>query len=311
VCVNPYWGAQARPVFLHFRPELASARSVCRWISPLAPGALAVLGGRSRRGLPGSSVSILMPIVAGLLNPVHFLDPRHGKTIRWYALRRSPCSPSFGQPLGPSSTATTPQSRPAADRAGGMAADLGLAWSVGCDGLLDAPDPVTSFITALARCWPPGRSPQTAAVLLLHPGDGWRPDRRLRRSGHCLLFFLAWEAGNCLPVVPGCWRSGGARSASYAATKFILYHPPAARCSSCWRPWPWASRGGAAPPFEYTARGGQGFPARAVSCWATPPAMIAFGVKLPRRCRCPHTWLPDAHGEATRPCTCFAGRQSC
>ena len=111
-----------------------------------------------------------------------------------------------------------------------------------------------------------------------------------------ILFFLSWE----LELVPvylmlAIW---GGKKRQYAATKFIIYTAGSslfiliAGLAMGF----WASNG--APNFEYTYLMNQGFP-KNFQLWCYAGFLIAFGVKLPIVPL--HTWLPDAHGEATAP----------
>ena len=90
----------------------------------------------------------------------------------------------------------------------------------------------------------------------------------------------------------------GGKKRQYAATKFIIYTAGSslfiliAGLAMGF----WASNG--APNFEYTYLMNQGFP-KNFQLWCYAGFLIAFGVKLPIVPL--HTWLPDAHGEATAP----------
>jgi NAD(P)H-quinone oxidoreductase subunit 4 len=88
----------------------------------------------------------------------------------------------------------------------------------------------------------------------------------------------------------------GGKKRQYASTKFILYTAGsslfillAGLAMGFWT---------GTPNFEYTYLMEQGFPPN-FQLWCYGAFLIAFGVKLPI---VPfHTWLPDAHGEATAP----------
>ena len=87
------------------------------------------------------------------------------------------------------------------------------------------------------------------------------------------------------------------RDSQYAATKFILY-TAGSSLFILLAALAMGFFGGGTPSFEYTALAakdfGTGFQ---LLCYAG--LLIAFGVKLPIVPL--HTWLPDAHGEATAP----------
>jgi NAD(P)H-quinone oxidoreductase subunit 4 len=110
-----------------------------------------------------------------------------------------------------------------------------------------------------------------------------------------LLFFLAWEL-ELIPVylLLAIW---GGKKRQYAATKFILY-TAGSSLFILLAALAMGFFGGGTPSFEYTALAakefGTGFQ---LLCYAG--LLIAFGVKLPIVPL--HTWLPDAHGEATAP----------
>ena len=110
-----------------------------------------------------------------------------------------------------------------------------------------------------------------------------------------LLFFLAWEL-ELIPVylLLAIW---GGKKRQYAATKFILY-TAGSSLFILLAALAMGFFGGGTPSFEYTALAakdfGSGFQ---LLCYAG--LLIAFGVKLPIVPL--HTWLPDAHGEATAP----------
>ena len=134
---------------------------------------------------------------------------------------------------------------------------------------------------------------QTKTVLLSATADGWWADYGFRSSGFDSVF-LSWE----LELVPvylmiSIW---GGKKRQYASTKFILYTAGsslfillAGLAMGFWT---------GTPNFEYTYLMEQGFPPN-FQLWCYGAFLIAFGVKLPI---VPfHTWLPDAHGEATAP----------
>ena len=89
----------------------------------------------------------------------------------------------------------------------------------------------------------------------------------------------------------------GGKKRQYAATKFILY-TAGSSLFILLAALAMGFFGGGTPSFEYTALAakdfGTGFQ---LLCYAG--LLIAFGVKLPIVPL--HTWLPDAHGEATAP----------
>ena len=110
-----------------------------------------------------------------------------------------------------------------------------------------------------------------------------------------LLFFLAWEL-ELLPVylLLAIW---GGKKRQYAATKFILY-TAGSSLFILLAALAMGFMGGGTPSFEYSVLAQKGFSTSfQLLCYAG--LLIAFGVKLPIVPL--HTWLPDAHGEATAP----------
>jgi len=258
----------------------------------LLPGALAVLGGDHAGAFPWLSVSILMPIVAGLLIPF-IPDPGDGKTIRWYALGVALLT--FLVTVGAYLNGYDPsEAGLQLIEAGGMAARSRLAWSGRCRRALDAPDPAHQLHHRPGGAGRLAGHLQTAAVLLPDPGDGWRPDRRLRRSGHASV--LPGLGAGTAAGVPVCCDLG-AKKRQYAATKFILY-TAGGSVFILLAALAMGFQGGGPPSFEYTALAAKDFGTR-FELLAYAGLLIAFGVKLPIVPL--HTWLPDAHGEATAP----------
>ncbi len=258
----------------------------------VAPEALAALGTASTGAFPWLSVSILMPIGAALLIPF-IPDPGDGKTIRWYALGVALLT--FLVTAGAYLNGYDPSvaGLQLVERVEWLP-DLGLAWSVGADGLSMPLILLTSFITALAvlAAWPVTFKPRLFYFLILAMDGG---QIAVFAVQDMLLFFLAWEL-ELLPVylLLAIW---GAKKRQYAATKFILYTAGgsvfillAALAMGFY--------GGGTPSFEFTTLAAKEFGTR-FQMLAYAGLLIAFGVKLPIVPL--HTWLPDAHGEATAP----------
>jgi NAD(P)H-quinone oxidoreductase subunit 4 len=172
--------------------------------------------------------------------------------------------------------------------------DLGLGWSVGADGLSMPLILLTSFITTLAclAAWPVTFKPKLFYFLLLAMDGG---QIAVFAVQDMLLFFLAWEL-ELIPVylLLAIW---GGKKRQYAATKFILY-TAGSSLFILLVALAMAFAGGGTPSFEYSELAvkhlGTGFQ---LLCYGG--LLIAFGVKLPIVPL--HTWLPDAHGEATAP----------
>ncbi len=241
---------------------------------------------------PWLSASILFPIAASLLIPF-VPDAGDGRRVRWYAL--GVALTTFLLTVGGYLTGYDPADPglQLAQRVSWLP-DLGLAWSVGADGISMPLILLTSFITALAclAAWPVTFKPRLFYFLLLAMDGG---QIAVFAVQDMLLFFLAWEL-ELIPVylLLAIW---GGKKRQYAATKFILY-TAGSSLFILLVALAMGFAGGGAPSFEYTTLAAKSFGSGfQVLCYAG--LLIAFGVKLPIVPL--HTWLPDAHGEATAP----------
>ncbi|MGI0490500.1 NAD(P)H-quinone oxidoreductase subunit 4 [Alkalinema pantanalense CENA528] len=239
---------------------------------------------------PWLTTIILFPITASLLIP--FIPDKDGKTVRWYALivglidfiltvaafylgfdLNNPDLQLFER------YAWVPQ--------------LDLNWSVGADGLSMPLILLTSFITTLAilASWPVSFKPKLFYFLMLIMYGG---QIMVFAVQDMLLFFLAWEM-ELIPVylMLSIW---GGKKRLYAATKFILYTAGgslfilvAALAMAFY---------GDTVTFDMRSLMAKDFPVN-FQLWMYGAFLIAYAVKLPIIPL--HTWLPDAHGEATAP----------
>ncbi|MGA1303059.1 MAG: NAD(P)H-quinone oxidoreductase subunit 4 [Cyanobium sp.] len=241
---------------------------------------------------PWLSAAILLPIAAALLIPF-IPDEGDGRKVRWYAL--GVALTTFLLTVGGYLNGYDPsvEGLQLVERVTWLP-DLGLAWSVGADGLSMPLILLTSFITALAclAAWPVTFKPKLFYFLLLAMDGG---QIAVFAVQDMLLFFLAWEL-ELIPVylLLAIW---GGKKRQYAATKFILY-TAGSSLFILLAGLAMAFYGGGTPTFEYTALAAKGFTTGfQMICYAA--FLIAFGVKLPIVPL--HTWLPDAHGEATAP----------
>ena len=239
--------------------------------------------------MPWLSLAILFPIVCALGIP---LLPEGNKVVRWYGLGASLITfliTAAGYVKGYDPAIEGLQM---AERISWVP-QLGLTWSVGADGLSMPLILLTSFITSLAAlaAWPVTFKPKLFYFLLLIMNGG---QIMVFAVQDLILFFLSWE----LELVPvylmiSIW---GGKNRQYAATKFIIYTAGsslfillAGLAMGFWT---------GHANFEYSYLMAQGFP-KNFQLWCYAAFLIAFGVKLPI---VPfHTWLPDAHGEATAP----------
>ncbi|MBL1174209.1 photosynthetic/respiratory NAD(P)H-quinone oxidoreductase subunit D1 [Pantanalinema sp. GBBB05] len=239
---------------------------------------------------PWLTFTILFPIAASLLIP--FIPDKDGKTVRWYALVIGLIDfavlvyafYNFYDFSNPDlqlveSYAWIPQ--------------LDLRWSVGADGLSMPLILLTGFITTLAAlaAWPVTLKPKFFYFLLLAMYGG---QIAVFAVQDMLVFFLAWEL-ELIPVylLLAIW---GGKKRQYAATKFILYTAGsslfilvAALAMAFY---------GDSVTFDMRSLAAKDM-ALNFQLLMYGAFLIAYAVKLPI---IPfHTWLPDAHGEATAP----------
>ncbi len=241
---------------------------------------------------PWISLSILFPIVGSLLVPF-VPDQGDGKQVRWYALVVSLIT--FLITVGAYLAGYDPtlEGLQLSERISWLP-DLGLTWAVGADGLSMPLILLTSFITSLAvlAAWPVSFKPKLFYFLILAMDGG---QIAVFAVQDMLLFFLAWEL-ELIPVylLLAIW---GGKKRQYAATKFIIY-TAGSSLFILLAALGMGFFGGGTPNFEFTTLAqksfGTGFQ---LLCYSG--LLIAFGVKLPIVPL--HTWLPDAHGEATAP----------
>jgi NAD(P)H-quinone oxidoreductase subunit 4 len=240
---------------------------------------------------PWLTFSIIFPVIMAL--PIAFIpDKGDGKTIRWYALVvglinfaaivYAFCTKyDFAKPglQLSESYAWVPQ--------------IGLNWSVGVDGLSMPLVLLTGFITTLAilASWPVSLKPRLFYFLMLAMYGG---QIGVFAVQDMLLFFLMWEL-ELIPVylLLSIW---GGYKRQYAATKFILYTAGGSLFILV-AGLAMAFYGGNTT-FDMVALAGKNYPLT-FQLLAYGGFLVAYGVKLPIFPL--HTWLPDAHGEATAP----------
>lgn len=229
-------------------------------------------------------------MVAALFIP--FIPDKDGKTVRWYSLIVGLIDFAIivyafysGYDLANpnlqlvESYAWVPQ--------------LDLKWSLGADGLSMPLIILTGFITTLAimAAWPVTLKPKFFYFLMLLMYGG---QIAVFAVQDMLLFFLVWEL-ELIPVylILSIW---GGKKRLYAATKFILYTAGgslfilvAALTMAFF---------GDTVTFDMSAIAAKDFPLK-LQLLLYGGFLVAYGVKLPIFPL--HTWLPDAHGEATAP----------
>lgn len=239
---------------------------------------------------PWLTIIILFPILAALIVP--FLPDDNGKTVRWYALIVGLIDFAIiiytfctGYDLNASGMQLVERYS--------WVPQLDLNWSVGADGLAMPLIILTGFITTLAilAAWPVTFKPRLFYFLMLAMYGG---QIAVFAVQDMLLFFLAWEL-ELVPVylILAIW---GGKKRQYAATKFILYTAGgslfillAALTMAFY---------GDTVTFDMQAIAAKAYPIK-MQLLLYGGFLIAYGVKLPIFPL--HTWLPDAHGEATAP----------
>jgi NAD(P)H-quinone oxidoreductase subunit 4 len=239
---------------------------------------------------PWLSAVIVLPLVAAAFIPV--IPDKEGKTVRWYALGASLVNFAliiyalwqnydFQQP-----------SYQFVENWDWIPA-LGLTWALAIDGLSMPLVVLTGLVTTLAILagWQVKEKPRLFYALMLIM---FSAQLGVFCAQDLLQFFLIWE----LELVPvyiliAVW---GGPKRRYAATKFILY----TAISSIFILIAGLAMAfyGDTVTFNLTELGLKDYPLGfALLCYLG--FLIAYGVKLSMFPF--HTWLPDAHGEASAP----------
>lgn len=239
---------------------------------------------------PWLSTIILLPLLASLAIPV--LPDKDGRTVRWYALGVGLVDfalivYTFWSHYDlQNSTFQLVESYP-------WIPQLGVNWSLAVDGLSMPLIVLTGLVTTLAMfaAWRTTSKPRLFYFLMLVM---YSAQIGVFAAQDMLLFFLMWE----LELVPvylliSIW---GGPKRLYAATKFILYTAlgsvfilVAALAMAFY---------GDTVTFDMASLGAKHYPL-VLEMLVYAGFLIAFGVKLPIFPL--HSWLPDAHGEASAP----------
>jgi NAD(P)H-quinone oxidoreductase subunit 4 len=239
---------------------------------------------------PWLTVIILFPIIAALFLPL--IPDKDGKTVRWYALVVGLLDFSLiVYTFGSFYDFNDPDLQLLESYS--WVSQLDLRWSVGVDGLSMPLVLLTGFITTLAvlASWPVTFKPKLFYFLLL---TMYGAQVAVFAVQDLLLFFLVWEL-ELIPVylLLSIW---GGKKRLYAATKFILYTAGgslfilvAALAMAFY---------GDTVTFDMRALANKDY-ADNFELLLYSAFLIAYAVKLPIFPL--HTWLPDAHGEATAP----------
>jgi NAD(P)H-quinone oxidoreductase subunit 4 len=239
---------------------------------------------------PWLTMIVVLPLVAALLIPV--LPDKDGKRVRWYALGVGIADfvlmcYAFWKHYD-ASNATFQLAQKYA-----WVPQLGFSWAVSVDGLSVPLVLLAGLVTTLSifAAWQVNVKPRLFYFLMLVL---YSAQIGVFVAQDLLLFFIMWE----LELVPvyllvSIW---GGQKRRYAATKFLLY--TAAASIFILVAGLAMALYGDNMTFDIAALSMKNFPL-ALELPLYAGLLIAFGVKLaifPL-----HTWLPDAHGEASAP----------
>ncbi|MEH2392836.1 MAG: NAD(P)H-quinone oxidoreductase subunit 4 [Nostoc sp.] len=240
---------------------------------------------------PWLTAIVLLPLVASLLIPV--LPDKDGKRVRWYALGVGIADfalmcYAFWKHYDASSASFQLVENYA------WMPQLGLNWAVSVDGLSVPLVLLAGFVTTLSifSAWQVNHRPRLFYFLMLVL---YSAQVGVFVAKDLLLFFIMWEV-ELIPVYLLVCIWGGQRR-RYAATKFLLY-TAAASIFILVAALAMGLYGGGNMTFDITALARKEYPL-GLQLLLYAGLLIAFGVKLavfPM-----HTWLPDAHGEASSP----------
>jgi len=240
---------------------------------------------------PWLTAIVLLPLVASLLIPV--LPDKDGKRVRWYALGVGLADfvlmcYTFWKHYDASSA--TFQLVEKYD----WVPQLGLSWAVSVDGLSVPLVLLAGLVTTLSifAAWQVDLKPRLFYFLMLVL---YSAQIGVFVAQDVLLLFIMWEV-ELIPVylLVSIW---GGQKRQYAATKFLLY-TAAASIFILVAGLAMALYGGGNVTFDMVELGMKDYPL-GLELLLYAGLLIAFGVKLavfPL-----HTWLPDAHGEASSP----------
>ncbi|MBD2518827.1 NAD(P)H-quinone oxidoreductase subunit 4 [Nostoc sp. FACHB-973] len=240
---------------------------------------------------PWLTAIVLLPLIASLLIPV--LPDKDGKSVRWYALGVGIADfalmcYAFWKHYDASSASFQLVENYA------WVPQLGLNWAVSIDGLSFPLVLLAGFVTTLSifSAWQVNHRPRLFYFLMLVL---YSAQVGVFVAKDLLLFFIMWEV-ELIPVYLLVCIWGGQRR-RYAATKFLLY-TAAASIFILVAALAMGLYGGGNMSFDITELAMKEYPL-GLQLLLYAGLLIAFGVKLavfPM-----HTWLPDAHGEASSP----------
>ena len=240
--------------------------------------------------IPWLTAIIVLPLITAAA--ILFVPDKDGKTVRWYALYAGLANLTlmvYGFWSHYSFSSTGMQ----LEESYSWIPQLGINWSVGVDGLSMPLILLSGLITTLAilASWKVDHKPKLYYFLIFVL---YSAQIGVFAAQDLMLFFLMWEI-ELVPVylLISIW---GGEKRLYAATKFILYTALASI---------FILVSGLALAFygdnitfNLTELGMKDYPLT-LGLLAYTGFLIAFGVKLPIFPL--HTWLPDAHSQASAP----------
>ena len=240
---------------------------------------------------PWLTAIVLLPFIAALVIPV--LPDKDGKWVRWYALGVGVADLilmcyAFWHNYDASNASFQLEENYT------WMPQLGLNWTVAVDGLSLPFVLLAGLVTTLAifSAWQVDRRPRLFYFLMLVL---YSAQVGVFVAKDLMLFFIMWEV-ELIPVYLLICIWGGQKR-RYAATKFLLY-TAAASIFILVAALAMGLYGGGNVTFDIAALGLKNYPLN-LELLLYAGLLIAFGVKLavfPM-----HTWLPDAHGEASSP----------
>ena len=240
---------------------------------------------------PWLTAIILLPLLASLAIPV--IPDKEGKRVRWYALAVGIADfmlmlYAFWKHYDGSSATFQLTEKYT------WLPQLGLSWAVSVDGISAPLVLLAGLVTTLSifSAWQVDRKPRLFYFLMLVL---YSAQIGVFVAQDILLLFIMWEV-ELIPVylLVSIW---GGQNRQYAATKFLIY-TAAASIFILVAGLGMALYGGGNITFDMVELGLKDYPLT-LELLLYAGLLIAFGVKLavfPL-----HTWLPDAHGEASSP----------
>ncbi|MFN7853694.1 MAG: NAD(P)H-quinone oxidoreductase subunit 4 [Dolichospermum sp.] len=240
---------------------------------------------------PWLTAIVLFPLLASFFIPV--LPDKDGKLVRWYALGIGIADfilmcYAFWQHYDASNANFQLVENYV------WMSQIGLNWAVSVDGISAPLVLLAGFVTTLAifSAWQVDRRPKLFYFLMLVL---YSAQVGVFVAQDLLLFFIMWEV-ELIPVYLLVCIWGGQRR-RYAATKFLLY-TAAASIFILVAALAMGLYGGGNVTFDIAELAQKEYPLT-LQLLLYAGLLIAFGVKL--AIFPVHTWLPDAHGEASSP----------